>query len=59
MGKVAKMVYLQPRVASRLEEMSKEYRYSQSFIIERCLKIVFRRPTLKELLLEDELPKTY
>lgn len=59
MGKVAKMIYLQPRVANRLEEMSKKYRYSQSFIIERCLKIVFRRPTLKELLLEDELPKTY
>lgn len=59
MGKVAKMVYLQPRVADRLEKMSKEHRYSQSFIIERCLKIVFRRPTLKELLLEDELPKTY
>lgn len=59
MSKVAKMIYLEPRVANRLEKISKEYRYSQSFITERCLRIVFRRPSLKELLLEGELPKTY
>ena len=57
MAKAAKIVYLETRVAERLEKMSKEYRYSQSFIVERCLKIVFRRPTLKTLLLEEELSK--